>query len=306
MPGGVRLQVVVPVVLALLLHVRVHDARAVLRGEQQVEPRHGDAEIHHDRARVLHDDLLGGVGDIGGQGRAGPELRRDRAGVGGLQGIAVERRPVAVLDAGPQRERPDALVRVRRNLLGEPRLGLGGAVSLHAHQRVVDPEVRARWPTAGSTTPGRSRSRTRPSRRRGLPGSRFRAGPASARLRRRGGRAAAGREQAARRAHRHRAGSRPGGAPDELPAAVPPVRCPSCSLPFPSQAPERGQADHLVGEVRGQRRGDSAGVVARDDLHHVEADEVDAAEPADDLQAPARTTGRPPPACPSRARTPGR
>ena len=38
---------------------------------------------------------------------------------------------------------------------------------------------------------------------------------------------------------------------------------------FPSHAPERGQADHLVGEVRGQRRGDAAGVVAGDHLHHV-------------------------------------
>ena len=210
-PGGVRLQVVVPVVGSLLLHVRVHDAGAVLRGEQQVEPRHGDAEVDHDRARVLDDDLLARVGDVGGQGRAGPELRRDGAGVGGLEGVAVERRPVAVLDPGPQRERPHALVGVRRYLLGEPRLGLGGAAPRHAHQRVVGPEVRhdvRQQEVRGRVEVGHERVH----RHHEGAGIAVQRGSRSARRRRRGGRRAPARgEQAGRRADRHRAGGRPGG-----------------------------------------------------------------------------------------------
>src|SRR5262249_56197251 len=79
--GGGRLEVAVRLILRLLLHVRVHDAGAVLRGEQQVEPRYGGAEIYDDSARILHHDLLVGVGDVVRERRAGAEVRRDGAGV---------------------------------------------------------------------------------------------------------------------------------------------------------------------------------------------------------------------------------
>ena len=48
--------------------------------------------------------------------------------------------------------------------------------------------------------------------------------------------------------------------------------------------PQRDERQHLVGEVRRQRRRLAGRVVGRDDLDDVEPDEVDAGQPADDRQ----------------------
>src|SRR6266540_6781804 len=50
------------------------------------------------------------------------------------------------------------------------------------------------------------------------------------------------------------------------------------------QPPERDQADHLEGDVRGERGGLPRRVVRRDDLYHVEPHEIDTTEPTEDLQ----------------------